>query len=405
MNSTTVKILGFLVSIFILINVGSQLYSVLYNPYTYETAVKYTLEDTLDFTAIFVRDEELVEYEGKGVISYRYPDGSKVSAGSVIAEAYSSAEDIRKQETLSMLSEKVGILKASQEPSSTDATQLDTVNKQITETYSQLTTQLENEDFISAAKTKDNLLTLFNRMNIITGKSSGYDTQIDNLEAQMLSLSPLSENAATPIKTDNSGFFVGYYDGYEDKLIPSMVDSITISDFNNIVDNYQTQENSNTIGKIVKDYNWKLVGTVELGLETSFFEGAKVNLKIGANSSTIPATVDTVKLFPEDGKSLIILSCDRIQYDLVSQRIDDIRLYLDTYTGIIVPSSAVRYNDASEKGVYIKLGQTIFFRKINVLYDGSDFKIVEDTGKKGYLAMYDEIVVEGKDLYDSKPVK
>ena len=69
------------------------------------------------------------------------------------------------------------------------------------------------------------------------------------------------------------------------------------------------------------------------------------------------------------------------------------------------------------KGVYVKDGGTVRFKQVNVLVEEGDYLLVEqvatpeetvkneETGEETtvrYLELYDEVFVEGKDLYDGK---
>lgn len=65
------------------------------------------------------------------------------------------------------------------------------------------------------------------------------------------------------------------------------------------------------------------------------------------------------------------------------------------YEGIKVPRKAIRFQDG--KGVYVKLGERISFKKIDVIYEGGDYVLSSLNAGDGYLSLYDDIVVEGVD--------
>ena len=81
-------------------------------------------------------------------------------------------------------------------------------------------------------------------------------------------------------------------------------------------------------------------------------------------------------------------------------------LVIDSYSGLKISSSAIRVNDKGEKGVYVQNGNLVEFKKVNIIYSGDDFILSEtDVGKDGYVKLYDNIIIEGKDLYDGKIIK
>ena len=79
-------------------------------------------------------------------------------------------------------------------------------------------------------------------------------------------------------------------------------------------------------------------------------------------------------------------------------------------TGLKVPRDAIRFVDVTEtvtdengnesektltrKGVYIRKGEQILFKKIKVIYEGSDYVLSEQLNDDEYLALYDDILLE-----------
>ena len=83
-----------------------------------------------------------------------------------------------------------------------------------------------------------------------------------------------------------------------------------------------------------------------------------------------------------------------------------------------MPREAIRFKDVTEtvtddqgneqtktstwKGVYIREGEQVLFKKINVIYEGSDYVLSEITGDKEFLALYDDIMIEEVDKDDEQ---
>ena len=75
-----------------------------------------------------------------------------------------------------------------------------------------------------------------------------------------------------------------------------------------------------------------------------------------------------------------------------------------SYEGIRIPAEALHIVDG-EKGVYVKYGNIVYFRKIQILYQDEDFILVPEGGKVGSdneVRLYDEIITEGSGLKDEK---
>ena len=82
-------------------------------------------------------------------------------------------------------------------------------------------------------------------------------------------------------------------------------------------------------------------------------------------------------------------------------------------SGLKVPREAIRFADVNEtytddagnehekttrkKGVYIRKGEQVLFKEINVVYEGNDYVLSEITTDPEFLALYDDIMIEGVD--------
>ena len=99
---------------------------------------------------------------------------------------------------------------------------------------------------------------------------------------------------------------------------------------------------------------------------------------------------------------------------MVQHRCELVELIKGEYSGLKVPREAIRFVDLDEelydekgnksegivntKGVYILKGEQVDFKKIDVIYEGSDYVLsAEHTGDSDYLSLYDDIIIEGVD--------
>ena len=107
------------------------------------------------------------------------------------------------------------------------------------------------------------------------------------------------------------------------------------------------------------------------------------------------------------GQTALVLSSDLMDAVLASFRKESVRIRLEEYTGYAVNKKAVRTvkNDAGEDeiGVFIQLGNIARFRRIEIVYSDDNIVLASNAeDKSGYLRLYDEIIIEGTDLYDGK---
>ena len=89
--------------------------------------------------------------------------------------------------------------------------------------------------------------------------------------------------------------------------------------------------------------------------------------------------------------------------DFLDGRVAHVKLLMDDYEGIRIPTEAIRFDDEHKAGVYTLNGIEVVFKKIKQIISEEDYTLVVDTSDlDGYISLYDTIIVEGKDLYDGK---
>ena len=150
-----------------------------------------------------------------------------------------------------------------------------------------------------------------------------------------------------------------------------------------------------------EDYSCRITGIVDS--DKRIVEGGTLQIMFSTSNNVYDVTVESVRAAEEEGKSIIVLSCDRLDENLVRSRVQSVELIFEEYQGIKVPRKAIRFK-GDQKGVYVILGSEITFKKIDVIYEGSDFVVSKNTSDEEYLLLYDQIlleVVSNKDVSDS----
>ena len=144
------------------------------------------------------------------------------------------------------------------------------------------------------------------------------------------------------------------------------------------------------VGKMFSDYRSIIAGVINTDPRVTQDQ----RLKLSSDFSDTLYDVTVISCTDAgDGKSVLLLACDSLDTSLASSRIHSMQLIFDEYSGIKVPRTAIRFQ-GEEKGVYVILGEDITFKKINVVYEGSDFVLSENTSDDEYLRLYDQILLE-----------
>ena len=120
---------------------------------------------------------------------------------------------------------------------------------------------------------------------------------------------------------------------------------------------------------------------------------------------TVPVTVYACNK-DNAGNLAVVFRCDYMSEELSTIRHETVEIQLVKHTGLKVPKAAIVVDEQQQAGVYVRSGNVASFRRIKQIYsDPADYVICEEVAEKGYLKLYDDIIVGGKGLYDGKIIR
>jgi len=411
MNSKIIKIVSFLLSVFIIIYVGVQAFYFFYSPYEAETVFRTTVNNSLHTKALIIRDETVINTKKEGVLNYRVGNGGKVAGQSVIADRYSSEQDMLAQNRIERIDLELAMLTQAQKEGVTAAATLDSLTAQINEKYLELMSEMENGNYTELSSYRLKLQELFCKKQIVIGKATDFKTRISELEAEKTQLKNSISEKPIPITSPESGYFAQTVDGFESVYSCTKADKLTLEELKNTfasAEETPIERDRSKIGKIIRSFEWKIAILIDAPDAPSLTRGKTVDLLFPSFGSTsYRATVSKVESALDGKEHLVILDCNIMDSNITQLRVEDVEIVLSVVTGIQVPKKAVRYEN-DQMGVYEKIGQKLYFRKIDLLYETEDYVISkirdEEDTKHEYVHVYDDVVVKGKDLYDEKPI-
>ena len=391
MNSLTVKILAGLVSVLMLTTICTQVYYAVHDKHDTQEAVLTSINEDIPFQGVIIRNEKVVTYNGQGVIDYQYADGNKVSVNDAVAKVYDNKESVIAKNKINLINEEITSLKRAQNPGTTNYVEPETIKNKIKNQYKKLLSYSTNGDLSELKKVKSELNLVMNIYNIVTNSEKNYNEKIALLNKEKSELQKKASKPTGTRKADETGYFVSYADGYENKLNIKNADKLTEKDINDVV-NGKSEKPENAIGKLFDDYSCRIAMVVKA--DSRITEDAQLQMVLDNSKVIYDVTVESVKpCGNNDEKMIVILSCDRIDSTLVDSRVISAQLIFDEYSGLKVPREAIRFQ-GSQKGVYVILGKDISFKKIDVIYEGDDYVLSRNTSDESYLLLYDQILLE-----------
>lgn len=367
-----------------------------------------------EYKGVFIRDEEILLYSGNGVLSYNVSDGGKVGSDTIIAEAYPDDEQLSIKREKAKLENELNILKKIQNPGTLESAQPASLSESIDTSYRSLIYYRDTGDYDELEKVKDDLLVQLSTYQIITNEVQDFNQKISDIEAEITKLDARSVVSKEQIQAPRSAYFASYCDGYEDKLTTAGLDKITASEIDSIEDKKSTAPN--VVGKLIDGYGWYLALVAD-NSRKEYAIGENVRLRFDSSAESYPAQITDIR-DESSTRSVIIIFCDKFNYELVQHRAERVELIKGEFTGLKVPREAIRFKDITKtvsddqgneqtknstwKGVYIREGEQILFKKIDVIYEGSDYVLSKITDDTEFLALYDDIIIEEVDKDDEQ---
>lgn len=406
MESRWTSIIIIVLALFVFVFFIGQVFFADGGKVTTETAYTYSMTEDVPFEGVFLRDETVVYSPGSGVLDYEHSDGSKVGKSSVIARRYRSETDIECRREIEKINEQIAVLTDAEKLAGTDNNQLENISSQINERHSMILESLISGDYSAAQAQETAMLGVLSKREISRGDVSSYSTRIAALHKRSSELQSMLSGDVTEIFADGTGYFVSRVDGYEGKLTMSDSESITADRIEEVLADPDLGKSAGAVGKLIADYRWRVAAVINTEQLFGCYEGSTVTLRVRSDPTPIEAEIVSITdTGRDDGTAVYVFECDTLTSSVVSGRTAQFKYIVNSYGGLRVSRSALRFNEEQERGVYVVVGGKLVFKKINVEYWGDDYLICSQEEGSEYLKLYDRIVTEGKDLYEGKVVE
>lgn len=372
-----------------------------HKPISTETVTYYTVSDGLRFTAMIVRNETPVT-ASDGVLHFLVSDGNHVAKDGVIANLYDSESTSVTLTRISELNKKISELEELLSYNDLEAADMDLVNAKVNEALDRMIFNGAAGDYNDYGNYSEELLSALNKRQAVKGETESFQTRLANLKEERDALSAELPKEKGKVTTEQSGYFVSKTDGYEalltcdqpEKLTPEYLDNLT-----------PEEPAASAIGKIVSDYEWYIAARVTISESVNYKEGEELTLTTGVKSyPRLAVKVKKINVSEDSSQAVILFSANEMNGELAALRSCSMTAVKREYSGLRVPSSALRFSD-SVKGVYVVSGMQAKFVPINILYSNETYMICEQQSTEGVsLRLYDEVIVKGKNLYDGKVI-
>lgn len=388
----------------IVVYVAAELYGAFNVSLKTQTALESTVYETIDATALVVRDEHVVQ-GGGGITVSSVDDCEKVVKGGEIALTFDSQDAATAYSQYVSLEDELKYYSNMESQAVGQVTDVESLDSSILENVNEYIRAAARQDVSGVSSCAAELNDRFTRRQILIGENIDFSAVMRETEDKMNALNINANQPTGSITADESGVYSVYTDSLEGAFNFDSVENIDVETLNSWIDqakNTQTGENDNA-GKLITDFEWYFCAVVNADDINGLENGDSIEVAVSGTDSVYNCEIVS-GAEPELGQeqTALVLSCDEINSDTASMRLANIEIRVNSYTGIRMPSSAVHVQDG-KRGVYALVASVVEWRSADVLYTDGDYVILSyDPESEDGIKLYDQIITQGKELHDGE---
>ena len=407
-SAATVLILALLllmVAAYVLYQVVDNLYS----PYQTVAAYAYEADEETAVSGYVVREESVLPSQESGILEITRSEGERVGAGQAVATVYADDSALANEEELAGLRTQREQLSYALESSSSSSAGVKLDNN-IHAGIISMREDLYNGQYTSLESDISSLKSLvIQRSYSASGASTEeLQTQLDDVNSRISALEAQQQRSAQSVTAPSSGLFSAVVDGYESTLTPAALETMTPSQLSAVSADSSLSSN---VGKMIYGDTWYYAASMSDEDASAYRVGRSVTLRFTTElNRDLTMTVARIS-DSENGRRLVVFSCDEYLSEVTLLRRQSASIIHESYSGIRVPTAALRVEDGTP-GVYCLVGMQAVFKPVTVVYQGENYYLVEpaknadDTENTGTsrLRKGDSVIITAEELYDGKVI-
>lgn len=405
------KVLSALAAVIIVIYFAAEIYNLSARTYATQSVREQTVLETLDAEMFVIRDETILTVPSSGVTVPLAENGERVSKGSAIAAIFSSEAGAENYVKLQSLNRKLKAYQKVDGQLSIANIDLDKLNEEIDSDFKAILNGSYSNDFSDLGNRKLSFSEKLSRRQISLGQTVDCSAKIAQLQSEISSLN----STCTPteiISAESSGYFVSKEDGFENLISVDDIDNLTAEKLKEAMESDGNEPTAGSIGKLIDGYNWYVATVVDSSEAVKFSKNDTVRLIFGdSEKDAVTTYLHSVKAV-SDNESLVVFRCNLMNDEVTSLRKVEGKIVINEYTGLKVNREAVRLDENGHEGVYVRRGNIVDFRSLNIIYSEDAFVIASppdpESGIKlehTHLKLYDEVINSGKELKDGMVIE
>lgn len=385
-----------------------QIFKINYSPVKTEIAMEKTVSDAVTTEGFIVRDESYITADAVGTLVPLVTDGKRVASGDDVAVVFTSEASARNYSQIQSVKADIAYFESLKNKIGLQTNDVEAVDERVYSACEQYIAAMAEGNIDALEAYADTVCEAITSRQLATGTVIDPTEKLTALTAQLAELQAQSGGFVT-VQANNPGYYIAHVDGYETAFSYDKALEATGEEIEALLQSTPVPAESlqNCMGKLVDSFNWYILCVIDAQSAGGLSSGRYITVDFPLTSAaSIAAEVVSVQNAGTD-KAAVVLRSNLMNAQYAALRKEQVRLVLQNFTGFQVNNKAIREVDGV-KGVYTVSGNIIKFKKVELAYSDSEYSVSvtpkDENGnpKSGYVSLYDEIIVEGTDLYDGK---
>ena len=385
-----------------------QIFKINYSPVKTEIAMEKTVSDAVTTEGFIVRDESYITADAVGTLVPLVTDGKRVASGDDVAVVFTSEASARNYSQIQSVKADIAYFESLKNKIGLQTNDVEAVDERVYSACERYIAAMAEGNIDALEAYADTVCEAITSRQLATGTVIDPTEKLTALTAQLAELQAQAGGFVT-VQANNPGYYIAHVDGYETAFSYDKALEATGEEIEALLQSTPVPAESlqNCMGKLVDSFNWYILCVIDAQSAGGLSSGRYITVDFPLTSAaSIAAEVVSVQNAGTD-KAAVVLRSNLMNAQYAALRKEQVRLVLQNFTGFQVNNKAIREVDGV-KGVYTVSGNIIKFKKVELAYSDSEYSVSvtpkDENGnpKSGYVSLYDEIIVEGTDLYDGK---
>ncbi|SHI03856.1 HlyD family efflux transporter periplasmic adaptor subunit [Sporanaerobacter acetigenes] len=371
-----------------------------------------TIEDSVNFPGIIVRNERVYRADGDGKINFLKKEGERVKVGAKIAELSLVEEDSSLESELKEVNKKIESIEKvnkQKEMAKKDETKSEKNTEMVIE---ELQDNIINGDYDETTQLKEELYCSLGKKSNATGENTLANQSLDNLKNKKEELTKEILNSTINYFSKEAGIVSFKIDGFEEIYNGNNILNYTLEDIRDKEAESKVSKNKSDVNagdamfKVMDNYDWYLLVDVDdIKKIKSLKERDMISICLDDSDEELRGRI--IKIKSKNGQGIVAIKLDTHFHDYCEKRNVDIEIIKSKNEGLKVPTKAICEKDGLN-GVYIKdISGIIRFRPVKILGQNEEYTIVSKGNNSNFIdiegsdkriktiKVFDEILLSG----------